>query len=188
MSTSSFWSGPVRGGAFSAEQDASWAGMTAAENLFRKTVAALSRGEEDKARRLATQAAQRPYDDFEGVWPGPAAAHFALFQLVTDEVEESTEDDHAWVDAFADVVSRVSGHQLHELRYLAAILSQDAGYHSIDGQEAARLRTLAGGVDLQAQPGDDVPEDERPDYVLELARLLRALAARFDEVRAGPMT
>lgn len=179
MSTSSFWSGPVRGGAPSAAQAASSAGLTAAGNLFDKAVGALAQGDEDKARRLAAQAADRPFDDHEGIWPGPWAAHFALFQLVTNEIEEWPEGDHTWIDALEDLAAGASGRQLRELRHLAAVLRQDARLLGVDEHEARQLGRLTGGADPAEQPADEVSEGERADYVLELARLVLAAENRF---------
>lgn len=181
MSTSSFWSGPVPGGGASAVQAASMAGMVAAGNLFHKAVAALAHGDQDKAHRLARQAAFRPFDDHEGVWPGPAAAHYALFELVVDTVEELPEGDDTWVEVLVELASRVSGRQLDELRHLAAVLRQDARFHGVEEQEARRLVALAQGRDVRQTPGDDVAEDERYDYVLELAHLVLALRTSLQQ-------
>lgn len=181
MSTSSFWSGPVRGGGPSAVQAASMAGMVAAGNLFDKAVAALARGEEDQAHRLVRQAAFRPFDDHEGVWPGPAAAHFALFELVVDTVEQLPEGDDTWVDVLIELASRVSGRQLDELRHLAAVLDQDRDFHGVEEHEARRLRALAQGSSTRRTPGDDVAEDERYDYVLDLAHLVLALQTALQD-------
>lgn len=160
------------------------AGLIAAGNLFEKVVGALALGDQDKARRMATQVARRPFDDFEEVWPGPAAAHYALFELVTDTVHELAEDDDTWVDALAHVASEVSGRQLDELHHLAAVLHQDSHMLGIGQSEAARLKALASGADPKAWPGDAVPEDEHGDYVLELAQLKLALQARLLDVLA----
>lgn len=181
MTESSFWAGSVRGGAPSAAQAASIAAQQAAENLFHKTVEALEQGDEEKAERLARQTALRPFDDHEEVWPGPWQAHYALFELMTDVVEEWPAGDHGWIDALSDVISRSSGRQLEELRHLAAVLSQDARFHSVDELEARRLRGLAAGADPLANPSDEVPEDERVDYVLDLASLVATLRRRLWE-------
>lgn len=188
MATSSFWSGTVRGGAPSAEQDASFAGMAAAANLVHKTVEALARGDEDRARRLAAQAAARPFDEHEEIWPGPWAAHYALFERVTDLVEDWPEGDHAWVGALADLMGRVSGRQLDELRHLAAVLDQDARLLSVDDDEARRLRSLAGDADPLAEPSIGVPEDERADYVLDLSRLVLLVRTRLEDLLLDDVT
>ena len=182
MSASSFWSGTVRGGAPSAEQDASLAGMAAAGNLVRKVVEALARGDEDRARRLAAQAAARPFDEREEIWPGPWAAHYALFELVTNMVEDWPEDDHAWVGALAGLMGEVSGRQLDELRHLAAVLDQDAWLLGVDDSEASRLRALAGDADASGEPADGVPEDERAGYVLDLSRLVLLVRTRLEDL------
>lgn len=184
MTTSSFWAGPVRGGAPSAEQAASMAGLIAAGNLFEKVVGALALGDEEKARRTATLVARRPFDDFEEVWPGPTAARYALFQLVTDTVDELPEDDDTWVAVLDDIASGVSGRQLDELHHLAAVLHQDADFLGIGEREAGRLKVIAGGADPKVWPGDDVPEDQHGDYVLELAHLYVALEARLVDALA----
>lgn len=184
MTTSSFWAGPVRGGAPSAEQAASMAGLIAAGNLFEKVVGALVLGDEDKARRVATQVARRPFDDFEDVWPGPTAARYALFKLVTDTVDELPEDDDTWVAVLDVIASAVSGRQRDELHHLAAVLPQDADFLGIGESEAARLKVVADGADPQAWPGDDVPEDQRGDYVLQLAHLYLALEGRLVDALA----
>lgn len=185
MSTSSFWSGPVRGGGPSAEQAASLAATEAATNLFDKVVEALARGDEGRARQLAAQAARRPFDDHEHVWPGPWAAHFAIFELVTDTIEEWPEEDHGWVGVLADLTAGESGRQLDELKHLAAVLRQDARLLGVHQEEAAALRELADGSDPAVAPHELVPERERADYVLDLARLLLRLEEQFDDFWAG---
>lgn len=184
MTTSSFWSGSVRGGAPSAAQAASMAAMAAASNLFHKVVAALERDQAERAERLATQAAQRPFDDHEEVWPGPEAAHYALFELVTDTIEEWPEGDHTWVEAFADLTSRASGRQRDELRHLAAVLHQDASVLAVDDDEARRLHGVADGADPRARLSENLPEEERPGYVLELARLVIEARTALDRAIA----
>lgn len=179
MSTSSFWSGSVRGGAPSAQQEASLAAMTAAGNLFDKVVDALRQADEARARRMAAQVAARPFDEHEEVWPGPQAAHYALFELVTDAVEDWPEDDQTWVDALADLAAQLSGRQRDELRHLAAVLHQDAEILGVGELEARRLRALADGADPMAMPSDEVPASERAAYVLDLARLVLVTRQRI---------
>lgn len=180
MTTSSFWSGSVRGGGRSVAQAASVAALLAADNLFDKVVAALERGDGQEARRLATRTADRPFDDHEGVWPGPAAAHHAIFMLVTDTVEEWPDDDDTWVDALAEVLSQVSGRQLGEIRHLAGVLHHDALLLGVHEREASRLRVLAGGADPLAMPSEVVPGVQRSDYVLELAHLYLTVQAQLE--------
>lgn len=98
---------------------------------------------------------------------------------MTDVIEEWPAGDHGWIEALSDVISRSSGRQLEELRHLAAVLSQDARFHSVDELEARRLRALAVGADPLANPCDEVPQDERVDYVLDLARLVVTLRRRL---------
>lgn len=179
MSTSSFWSGSVRGGAPSAQQAASLAAMTAAGNLFDKVVHALRQGDEARARRMAAQVAARPFDEHEGLWPGPQAAHYALFELVTDTVEDWPEDDQTWLDALTELAAQVSGRQRDELRHLAAVLHHDATILGVGELEARRLRELADGADPMALPSDEVPAAERADYVLDLARLVLVTQQRI---------
>lgn len=174
------------GGAGTPQQEASWAMQVAAENLLDKLADALGR-DEHRARRLAEQAAALPFDDHEQVWPGVFMAGQTLFDDVSDMVEEWPEDDVSWIDVLAEALETADGWARIELLHVVGVLQHDSRLLAVTEMEAARLKRLTGGAELDPfGPSEKVPEDERVDYVLEVVRLredlLFRLAQRLDEI------
>ena len=81
------------------------ASSEAARNLLHKAQRALDDDDTERARAYVTRAVQLPFDEAEEVPPVAWAAHMLLFTAVTDALEESDEDDTAWLDAALEVLA-----------------------------------------------------------------------------------
>lgn len=88
--------------------------MEGAGNLIDKALAALRRGDPERARGLVDRAVALPYDEFERSHPAAWQAHMALFVAVTDRVE--TGDGEDWLDAVLEVMRRAPHHGRCTLR------------------------------------------------------------------------
>lgn len=166
------------------EQEASWAQQVAAQNLLDKVADALGVGDGARAQRLAEQAAALPFDDLEQTWPGVFMAGQTLFEDVSDVVEEWPQQDASWIEVLADALESAEGWARVELLHVVGVLRHDAALLEVTEMEAARLKRLTAGTELDLEgPSSKVPEEERATYVLEVVRLrehlLHRLAARL---------
>lgn len=164
------------------EQEASWAQQVAAQNLLDKVADALEQGDEARAQRLAEQAAALPYNDHEQMWPGVFMAGQSLFEDVSDMVEEWPQDDASWIGVLADELESAEGWAREELMHVASVLRHDALLLEVTEIEAARLKRVTGGAELDFEgPSSRVPDEERLEYVLAVVRLREHLLHRLAE-------
>ncbi|MEP7161372.1 MAG: hypothetical protein ABI746_09740 [Dermatophilaceae bacterium] len=112
-------------GAFGEARDAaqdgraqSFASFDAATIRFVKAVEALVGGDADDADRWIRRAARMPYDDYERIHPGLAAATMGLFDLVHQAMEASGPTEPAWLRAAERVVAGEADGTPHLLRTL----------------------------------------------------------------------
>lgn len=120
-----------------AERQISAVGQEAAVNLLNKAVRALAEGDEPRAAKLVVRAAALPYDHFEMGVPAALVAHMMLFDLVTDEAENSDESDSGWLDAALDVLEHSSDTGRAELQHVLGVIDQD---YAILPPESRRIR------------------------------------------------
>lgn len=153
--------------------------QASAENLLGKAFIALGRGDQERTERLVTRALALPFDDHEQVHPAWWAAHTFLYSLLAHEVETSPDDEHAWLDAAAAVLS------------LQAVLSpqQGAGGRALRGMlgtlthtgeltvgEARRCGELSRGV-TEDEWWDAPVTDVTAEAVLDVLRVADAYVA-----------
>lgn len=125
----------------------SFAGQEAATNLLTKAIRALDSGEPEQARRYVDRAVRLPYDRHEETEPVAMAVHMMLFSEVTDAVEDSDEDDPAWLEAAIGVMSTADERGRCTMRDVLAAIDHDYELHR---QESASLRTAI--ADVPARP------------------------------------
>ena len=125
----------------------SLAGQDAATNLLTKAIRALDTDDSERARRYVDRAVRLPYDRHEQTEPVAMAVHMMLFCLVTDALEDSDEDDPAWLEAAIVVLSRADESGRCTMRDVLAAIDQDYQLHR---QESAALRTAI--ADVPARP------------------------------------
>lgn len=150
-----------------------------AENLLVKAADAWDNAQHDRATRLLDRAAALPFDRREGLWPGLAAAHMLLFELLVHTLE--TGDPKAW---FAAVEATYAATEDVERAALGrAVGTVIADWHLEPGLDR-RLRTLVRPARDEVEPSYDAGLDPallRPltESTLRLAvRLSDELAAR----------
>ncbi|WP_328291458.1 hypothetical protein OG218_01620 [Kineococcus sp. NBC_00420] len=114
--------------------------QASAENLLGKAFIALGCGDQE---RLVTRALALPFDDHEQVHPTWWAAHTFLYSLLAHEVETLPDDEHAWLDAAAAVLSPQQGAGGRALRGVLNTLTH-TGELSVG--EARRCGELSRGV------------------------------------------
>ncbi len=125
----------------------SFAGQRAATNLLTKAIRALDTDESDRARRYVDRAVRLPYDRHEETEPVAMAVHMMLFCDVTDALEDSDEDDPAWLEAAIGVFSTTDESGRCTMRDVLAAIDQDYELHR---RESAALRTAI--ADVPARP------------------------------------
>ena len=159
--------------------EVSQAAQDAAENLLNKAIDRIAGGDQVGAERFISRAAAIPFDEHQGIWPGPMMADHMLFVMLSDFVEE-------WADAQAYPEDYESVQWLHE--HLAGIVDD------LDAREGAALRdvveTMAGDAGLlQIDPLEvrgllavvkNLPDPEGADRGFELPA--ETDAARREEV------
>lgn len=125
----------------------SFAGQEAATNLLTKAIHALDSDERDRARRYVDRAVRLPYDRHEETEPVAMAVHMMLFSDVTDAVEDSDEDDPAWLETAIGVMSTAGECGRCTMRDVLTAIDQD---YQLRRVESASLRTAV--ADVPARP------------------------------------
>jgi hypothetical protein len=158
----------------------STASSEAARTLLHKAQRALDDRDTERARAYVMRAVQLPFDEAEGVLPVTWEAHMLLFTAVTDALEESDEDDAAWLDAALDVLASAGtvGRSA-----MASALSDVPSDFEVTRQEEKRLRRAIAGIPPETEPFDrGSSPDERAEYVLEVVRTTNAYQDALDEL------
>jgi len=132
-------------------QPFSIAGQRAASNLLVKAGRSLDNGDPGRARAYVDRAVRLPYDRHEESDPAAMEAHMALFCLVTDALEESDEDDSAWLEAAIEVLSTADERGRCTMRDVLAAIAQDYELHR---QESASLRAAVADVPVRPELRD----------------------------------
>lgn len=123
-----------------AERDGSVAGQMGATNLLMKAVAAIEVGDRDRSTQLVARALALPFDSFEQCVPAVVAAEMLLFNLMTDELEDS--DDEGWLDAAVDVLDEVSEAAATDVKHILALIGDE---YLLNRYEARRVRQVLVG-------------------------------------------
>ena len=129
-------------------QPFSRASAQAAHNLLEKALDALAAGDHDRAARLVDRTARMPHDDREDTAPGALAAHMMLFDVVTDELEASSEGDSRWLDAAISVLETTDDRARFELRDVLTTIVQD---YYVEFAEIARIPRATASVPARAE-------------------------------------
>lgn len=132
-------------------QPFSIAGQQAASNLLIKAIRALDNGDSERARAYVDRAVRLPYDRHEESHPAAMEAHMALYCLVTDALEDSEEDDSAWLEAAIGVMSTADERGRCTMRDVLAAIDHD---YELRRQERASLRTAIAGTPAQPELRD----------------------------------
>jgi len=151
-----------------------------AENLLVKAIDALEAQDEDRATALVRRAVGLPFDEHEEVVPAAAAAHLMLFNLVTDVMEDSPDDDERWLDAALGILSDSDGPARLDVRDVLVAIAQD---YDLTQNERRRLTAGIRGVEpklrlsridfavLTTSEGHPIPDRLRRELEREYVRL-----------------
>lgn len=158
------------------------ASSEAARNLLHKAQRALDDDDTERARAYVMRALQLPFDEAEELLPVAWEAHMLLFTAVTDALEESDEDDTAWLDAALDVLASAGtvGRSA-----MASVLSDVPSDFEVTRQEEKRLRRAIAGIPPETEPFDrGSSPDEKAEHVLEVVRTTNAYQDALDDLLA----
>ena len=154
-----------------------------AENLLVKAVDALEAQDDDRATALVRRAARLPFDEHEEVAPAAAAAHLLLFNLVTDVMEGSPDDDERWLDAALGVIDGPVQLARLDMRDVLTAIAQD-----YDLTRSERRRLLGGIRDVEPAPElidlVDLTRDELAERVMAILGACRTYADAVDAADA----
>ncbi|HJQ07007.1 MAG TPA: hypothetical protein VJ872_16280 [Nocardioides sp.] len=118
-----------------------------ASNLLGKAVRAVQGGDREKARRYVERAARLPFDGHEEELPLAGEAHMMLFNLITDELEESDAGDSAWLHAAVEVLVSSDEAVRCEVRDVLTIVEKE---YELTRPERLTLRAAI--ADVPARP------------------------------------
>lgn len=121
--------------------------LKGAGNLLVKAIEALETGDEGRASHLVHRAVGLPFDEHEEVAPAAMAASHLLFTLVTNELEDSEDDDERWLDATLEVLDHADGFTRPDVRDVLTAIAQD---YDLTSREQRRLQ--AGIRDIEPAP------------------------------------
>lgn len=154
-----------------------------AENLLVKAIDALEAQDEDRATALVRRAVGLPFDEHEEVVPAAAAAHLMLFNLVTDVMEDSPDDDERWLDAALGILSDSDGPARLDVRDVLVAIAQD---YDLTQNERRRLTAGIRGVEPGPELIDrkDLPPEEFEVRVAAIVRACRAYVDALDDAEA----
>lgn len=156
------------------------ASSEAARNLLHKAQRALDDDDTERARAYVMRAMQLPFDEAEEVLPVTWEAHMMLFTAVTDALEESDEDDTAWLDAALDVLASAGrvGRSA-----MASVLSDVPSDFEVSRQEEKRLRRAIAGIPPKTEPFErGSSPDEMAEHILEVVRTTNAYQDALDDL------
>ena len=148
--------------------------QTAAGNLLDKALRALVAGDEARANAFVARACALPFDDHEKSHPAAEEATMALFNIVVDALEESSEMDSGWLDAAGAAAAGADEAARTELAN--ALLSIEQDYDLTRTERAhiiALAATLPQGPELRELR---LPADELAGRVLSVLTLCRDYA------------
>jgi hypothetical protein len=128
--------GPLRRASSRAQQPFSLAGRYAAENLLSKARRALRETNDARARSLVERAAGLPFDEHEQEAPAAMVAHMELFELVSDALGQSEENDSRWLEAVVETAEHGDESARFELRSVLAAIRQD---YQLERRERAHI-------------------------------------------------
>lgn len=158
--------------------------MEGAQNLLDKAAKAIREGDDKRAERLIDRAAAMDWDDREERFPGVAGAEMLLYNLVTDVLEASHDDEHEWLDAALDVMAE--GGRAAELvaDALYGIGAGSLDYYDLTPGEKKRLLAATGVRDLDPDYGmaETTPVAERAALIRANVEAANAYAARVQAV------
>jgi hypothetical protein len=141
----------------------------AATNLLIKAMRSLANGDPSRAQAFVERAVSLPFDEHERWSPAAAAGEQLLYDAVTDAVEESPEDDSAWLDAALHTLSHVGPHAAPVLR---EVLRSVPDAHELGKDERRRLRAGIADVPDQGELVDQSLSDE--ELTVTLIQVLEA--------------
>lgn len=113
--------------------------MVAADNLLRKAYRNFVLRPE-KAQAYVERAVALGFDEREECYPAAAGAHMLLFNLITDEIERSAEDEPEWLDVAVDVLASEEGDEQSELRSVLAEIAGLPGEYQLTALELSRVQ------------------------------------------------
>lgn len=154
----------------------------AAENLLAKARRDLAAGKAERAGSYIDRALRLPFDEMNEAPAASSTAHMMLFSGIAEAVEDSIEDDHAWLGAAEATLRQCGEHAREDLLEILQVLDQD---YSLAPVESRWIRSLAMGEHADEEVGDVVlaraGDDEAAQRVVVI-ELLLALTVFEDEL------
>jgi hypothetical protein len=161
--------------------DRAFAQLDGAINLLSKAVARLDAGEDESAERLIARAAASPYSEYHAGSPGVRGAQQILYELVSDQLESSDEDDSTWLTVTIEVHSHLGGPGRVDLESSVHGFFLQRDLFELSASEERLIRKTFGHAPLEADLGDglDTTAEERVVIIRSLLDASRALHAAY---------
>lgn len=159
-----------------------FAQLDGAMNLLTKAASRLDSGETEQADRLIARAAAMPYDARDEGSPGVRSAAQIAYNLVSDQLEMSAEDDSGWLTVTIDVHAHLDGPgRVHLESVVHGFVLQDRLF-TLSPAETRLIRKTFGHAPLEADLGDepDTTAAERAVVIGSLIESARALRSAYD--------
>ena len=155
--------------------------ITGAENLLTKAIRALAAGDADRAEALIRRAGQMPYDEREQDSPGVRAASVLVYSLISDRLEDSEEDDTAWLDVVLEVHPGLDSLGQAEVASAVHGFVLQAALFTLTSTEKRRIRQAFGDAPLEADLGDgpNATVEQRTDIIRSLTLAAAALSEAY---------
>lgn len=145
-------------------------------NLLTKAMARLGAEDVEQADRLVRRAAEMPYDPHDEGSPGIRGAAQIVYELVSDQLEMSDEDDPTWLELTVGVHASVSGPGRIDLESVLHGFVLQRDLFSLSRDEQRLIRKTFGHAPLEAELGDG-PDTTVEDRVVVIRSLLDAARA-----------
>lgn len=165
----------------------SHAQVTGAENLLTKAMRALDAGEAQRSEQLIRRAAQMPYDAREEWSPGVHAAVMLVYNIISDEFEDSEHDDMTWLDVVIDVYSDLDPTAQSEVASEVHGFVLQKGLFDVTAAEKRRIQRAFGDAPLEAELGDlpNATVEQRQDIIRSLTMAAMALDDAYAAAAEG---
>ena len=149
-----------------------------AENVLRKARAVLAENPE-KASAYVDAALRLPFDEEDQQEPAALQAHLMLFGLLTDAIEESDQDDSAWLDAATEVMEASEPAGRAELRSVLEAIEMD---FTLPAAELRRLRrVIATAERAPTLYGENFPAESLKERIMTVLQICERYDDALDE-------
>ncbi len=125
-----------------------------AGNLLDKAIGHLISGDEQRAEQLMLRAARMPYDQREAGSPGVRAATMLVYDVISDELDNSGIDDPTWLDVPIAVHDRLDPTGQAKVASIVHGFVLQKAFFTTSPAEKRRISEAFGDAPLNADLGD----------------------------------